>query len=235
MRWVEKQPEPKTLTETRCATTTVLGNAAGARVAFNQLDKAALRERLAAEQDWLCAFCMRRISETSTDERGEPTMKIAHRTPIGIDSTQALSWTNLLGSCDGGQRSGGRYRTCDAAQGSTALTIDPTTQASIAKLRYEHRSDAQGLFVTSDDLQLRADVDQKPSAEGTYAPGTLALNSGDLPALRGEARKAFQEQCRRQHPNGPYGKEAWRMFFPSWVSRGAKKPEMLGVVEVLVK
>ena len=48
------------------------------------------------------------------------------------------AWKNLLGSCDGGQRSGRRRWSCDAAQGSRALTIDPTVQKSVADLAKLH-------------------------------------------------------------------------------------------------
>jgi len=212
--------------ETRCAATTDLSTPRAARNAFDQLDKHEVRERLAKEQGWLCAFCMRRVAPEATESDGpEPTMKIAHRTPIDVDSSLALTWNNLLGSCDGGQRSGGRYWTCDAARGAAALTVDPTREESVARLHYERRHARQGLFISSDDELLRNDVEQ-----------TLALNSGDLPQLREAARKAFQKACRRAHPRGPYGKPAWRAYFPKWLKgRGRKLPEMLGAVEDLIR
>lgn len=224
MRHIAKTAEPATVTETRTAPTTDLSATARARAAFEQIDKRRVRADLASEQGWLCAFCMRRIDPAAIDARGEPTMKIAHRTPIDVDPAQALSWRNLLGSCDGGQRSGWRTKSCDAAQGSTALTVDPTVETSCARLRYERRGTRQGLFITSHDPELRADVER-----------TLGLNSGDLPELREQAWKAF---CYLQHKDAPtqYGRAARAAFFRTWMRQPrARLPEMLGVIEALLR
>jgi hypothetical protein len=61
------------------------------------------------------------------------------------------------------------------------------------------------------------------------AEQTLALNDGDLPELRHQTWKAFQEVHRRRHPND-YGRSARRAFLPTWI-RGRRAPEMAGVVE----
>ncbi|MGH7437666.1 MAG: hypothetical protein ACRENE_18465 [Polyangiaceae bacterium] len=186
------------------------------------MDKAVVRKQLEAEQAGLCAFCMVRINHRAVDARGEPTMKIAHRTPIAVDSTQAVSWPNLLGSCDGGQRSNGRYWTCDAAQGSTALSVDPTVAGSVARIYFTYSAALRsGLFITSDDPALRKDVEE-----------TLALNDGDLPELREQTWRAFQETHRRRYPRGPYGKPGWVAFLPIWLAAaGRRAPPMAGVVE----
>ncbi|XXX81379.1 hypothetical protein WMF30_21710 [Sorangium sp. So ce134] len=220
MRHIVKGAEPATVTETRTASTTDLSTTTRARTAFDQIDKGRVRADLAREQGWLCAFCMRRIDPDAADARGERTMKIAHRTPIDVDPAQALSWRNLLGSCDGGQRSGWRTRSCDAAQGSTALAVDPAVHASCIQLRYERRDAREGLFITSDHPGLKTDVEQ-----------TLGLNSGDLPVLREQAWKAF---CALQQKHAPkqYGRPARAAFFPTWIKQqGARLPEMLGVIE----
>lgn len=224
MRSIQKHPEPRSVTETRCAQTTDLSTPSTARAAFNQLDKHQLRSQLAVEQGWLCAFCMRRITQDALDSRGEPTMKIAHRVPIAADSNKALDWGNMLGSCDGGQRSGGRFWTCDAAQGATALSVDPTAPRSMSKIRYERRDSSSGLFITSDEPEIRTDVEQ-----------TLTLNSGDLPALRQAVWKAFLKRFQREGPRGEFGKSAWRDFYPKWLGNPTRLPEMTGVVENMLR
>lgn len=224
MRYIAKAAEPVTVTETRTSPTTNLSRSRTARDAFNQIDKGLVRASLAREQGFLCAFCMRSIDPEGVDALGEFTMKIAHRTPIDVDSTQALSWRNLLGSCDGGQRSGWRTRSCDTAQGSRALTVDPTEEASCARLRYERRGARQGLFITSDAADLKADVEQ-----------TLGLNSGDLPELREQAWKAFCVLQKKRAPN-QYGRPARAAFLETWKRQhGARLPAMLGVIEALLR
>lgn len=220
MRHIMKGVEPSTVTETRTASTTDLSTAARARTAFDQIDKGRVRADLAREQGWLCAFCMRRIDPDDADERGERTMKIAHRTPIDVDPGQALSWRNLLGSCDGGQRSGWRTKSCDAAQGPAPLTVDPTVRASCSYVRYERRESKRGLFITSSHAEIKADVED-----------TLGLNTGDLPELREQAWKAFLTLQQKHAPN-QYGRPARAAFFDKWMKQQpARRPEMLGVIE----
>lgn len=147
-------------------------------------------------------------------------MSIAHRTPIAVDPKLALSWGNLLGSCDGGRRSGDRYRSCDAAQGDRPLTVDPTRPESVARLTYDRRDNRSGSFITSEDLRLRQDVEV-----------TLALNSGDLPELREAAWKAFRDRHRSLNASS-YGKPALQQFLPNWLAQyGNVHPEFVGFVE----
>jgi uncharacterized protein (TIGR02646 family) len=224
MRDITKGHEPATVTETRTAVTTDLSTSTRARTAYDQIDKGRVRTELAREQGLLCAFCMLHINPTATDARGDFTMKIAHRTPIDADPGQALSWRNLLGSCDGGQRSNGLRWSCDAAQGSKTLAIDPTVAGMCRRLRYERRESLEGLFITSDDVGLKVDVEQ-----------TLRLNSGDLPVLRESAWKAFRLLQQKDAPR-QYGRPALAAYFERWMARHAPLlPEMLGVIEAKLR
>jgi uncharacterized protein (TIGR02646 family) len=222
MRHIAKGAPPAFLPETAKASTTDLETPGGARTAFDQLDKAAVRAALAAEQRQLCAFCMRRIDPAGRDAQGQPTMKIAHRTPISVAPDVALTWSNLLGSCDGGQRMEKLYRTCDAAQGDAALTVDPTRTESVARLRYERRGATEGLFITADDPELRGDVEK-----------TLKLNAAGLPAARLSAWKGFQKRALEKFP-GEYGKPGWQKYVGELRrSSGAALLEYFGVLETM--
>ena len=220
MRVVQKRRPPQTIPQTKGDAITNLETPPAARAAFNRIEKRIVRQQLAAEQDALCAFCMRRIDPTRLDDRGEPTMKIAHRMPIAVRPQSALDWANLFGSCDGGQRSEGRYRTCDLAQEDTALTVDPSDATHVARLRFERRAAVSGLFLTSDEPHLRGDVET-----------TLALNSGELPELREAVWKAFQTLFLGGKPKNAFGKAAMRAYFREWRARSRLAPEMLGVIE----
>jgi len=210
VRLIRKGAEPRSLCEVRTDRLTDLTTVEKARSAFNQNDKGALRASLLAEQGHLCAFCMRRI-------RDNEKTTVAHLVPIKHDRSLALTWTNFLASCEGKWPGA---PTCDAAQGSTRLSLDPTQALSIAKLRYETRTGHYGaLFITSDDEAARDDIE------------TLGLNAGDLPALRFEQWRAFLSLFKKEGAKG-YGNPAWRSYLPKWRDRALPAlPEMLGVVE----
>jgi len=219
MRYVAKGKEPETVLATRTATTTNLSTPASARDAFNQIDKAKVREALTAEQQGLCAFCMRR-ADTRSGKNGGPVMRVAHRIPIKAEPSRALDWDNLLGSCDGALPGDGTTYCCDVAQGDVPLTVDPTNRASVSKVRYERRGPKSGLFITSDDPVIASDVER-----------TLALNAGDLPALRAKAWESFLKDFKAKYPHR-YGKEAWRDYFRQWRNaRSARAPIFVGVIE----
>lgn len=220
MRAIRKRTEPRTVTETREATTTNLARKDTARTAFDQMNKQEARKALAEEQGWLCAFCMRRIDEGDRETSRMTTMKIAHRVPIDVDPSRALDWTNLLGSCDGGEHSGGLYCTCDLRQRSTALTVDPAKASSVARLKLERRDRKRGLFLTSDDAALKVDVEE-----------TLGLNDGDLPELREAAWRSFLDAVRKAHPTTHWERATKLAYFQKWQSDGKKLRQFVGVVE----
>ncbi|MRG97564.1 hypothetical protein [Polyangium spumosum] len=220
MRPIHKRTEPRTVTETREATTTNLARKDTARTAFDQIDKEEARKALVEEQGWLCAFCMRRIDEGDRETSRTTTMKIAHRVPLDVDPRRALDWTNLLGSCDGGERSGGLYCTCDLRQRSTALTVDPAKASSVARLKLERRGKERGLFLTSDDAALKVDVEQ-----------TLGLNDGNLSELRQTTWDAFLAAVKRAHPSKHWDHATRISFLEKWRFDGKKLRQFVGVVE----
>jgi|JI10StandDraft_1071094.scaffolds.fasta_scaffold566379_2 uncharacterized protein (TIGR02646 family) len=235
MRSIAKSTQPQTVTSLQCATTTNLTSNASARAAFNQLDKRVVRSTLAAEQGHLCAFCMRAINHAAMDANGQYTTPIAHRVPIDVDPSLALTWSNLLACCDGGRVARADVKTCDFAQGSAALTVDPTRATSVRQLRFERgdptvpespgasKESAEGLYLRSENESLRADVE------------TLGLNRGDLPALRAQALKAFQHLLRRAHPPSTWTGATKPTFLTRWKAQHAPKlPPYVGVVEAWV-
>lgn len=111
--------------------------------------KQALRDALAADQQGLCAYCMRRIRCDAS------TMKIEHVVPQSRAPQRALDWKNLLGVCLGGEGDGGSQpRTCDTAKGERELTIDPRTR-SVKTVRYPPNG-----RVESSDPGMSADLDE---------------------------------------------------------------------------
>jgi uncharacterized protein (TIGR02646 family) len=224
MRLIQKGKEPATLVATRAAFTTNLANDKTARTAFDQLDKAAVRSALGTEQQGLCAFCMRPINVESVDKEGRPTTRIAHLVPLAVDASKALDWHNLLASCDGRASDAKAPRSCDVAQGSSALVANPTEKLTVASLSYERRDGVAALFVRSTVPTIDEDL------------ATLQLNEGDLPSLREQAWRAFQRWCGEQTPRDEYGRAKWRQCLPKWLARDPRRaPAMAGVIEAKVR
>jgi uncharacterized protein (TIGR02646 family) len=88
-----------------------LDKTALARVQFDQLDKAKLREVMYREQRSICIYCERTIQE------GNPEPRIDHWKPLSANHDQALCWKNLYLSCP-------TPETCDNAKGRRPLKWD---------------------------------------------------------------------------------------------------------------
>jgi len=90
------------------------------RSVFDMMDKETIRTQLLKEQGYLCAYCMRKISN-------DATTTIEHLIPISLDGKQALNYKNMLACCDGGRGSIDKNKIlcCDAAKGDKKLTISP--------------------------------------------------------------------------------------------------------------
>lgn len=71
MRYIEKHAEPKSLAEYKKQKNAY----------YDGCNKADIRRRLLEDQGYLCAYCMRRISDESSVDGGVPPMKIEHWFP----------------------------------------------------------------------------------------------------------------------------------------------------------
>ena len=120
MRYIPKGHEPALLREKR--------ETPGATyAAFDEL-----RNALAEEQGFICAFCTRKLDLTARDERGEPLTKIAHllsrhpprASPRLAEERRILGMTyrNMVLACDGFTVTG-MVKHCDEQQGNADITI----------------------------------------------------------------------------------------------------------------
>lgn len=119
---IKKGREPKSLTQYK-----MQNNAY-----FDGCNKKDIRKVLLEEQGYLCAYCMRRISEDN--------MKIEHyNSQSNITDKEALDFSNMLGVCDGNEGSGSKKtQTCDTHKGNTLLTINPFSNSSIELIQYKN-------------------------------------------------------------------------------------------------
>lgn len=125
------------------------------RHCFNLLDKSIIKEQLLQEQHDLCAYCMRRI-------QNDHHMGIEHVVPIQQSGEEALSYSNMIGCCDGGRSidvgSGNkRILCCDAAKGDQLLHISPFDQAQIAKIRYNRNGK---IYTSPRDDAMEHDINE---------------------------------------------------------------------------
>lgn len=95
-------------------------------------NKSESRKHLVKEQGYLCAFCLRRISEVNPTESPTGTIH-AHWMPLEQAPERIFDWDNLFGTCSGVT---GTVRHCDASQGNQVLTLKPDDPAIERQLRY---------------------------------------------------------------------------------------------------
>lgn len=108
MRQIKKGAEPERLIEYR--------NRGKLRL-DSDAPRQDIRDALYRDQRGLCAFCQ---SEIRPDSQ---RMKVAHVVPQGRPEGAKLgtTWTNLVGSCTGGEGKPAKEHHCDKSQGSQLL------------------------------------------------------------------------------------------------------------------
>lgn len=122
MIFIKKGREPRSLTEYKMQSNAY----------FDGCNKKDIRKALLEEQGYLCAYCMKRISEDN--------MKIEHyNSQSNITDKEALDFSNMLGVCDGNEGSGDKASlTCDTHKGNTLLTVNPCINSSIELIQYKN-------------------------------------------------------------------------------------------------
>lgn len=110
-------------------------NTKAIREAFDSLPKEAIRESLLKEQHYLCAYCMRRITND-----GRRTT-IEHWYPLSKDKERALDYKNMLAVCDGGRNyrgTGRKVLCCDACKADDReLKISPFNRQLMDMIAYD--------------------------------------------------------------------------------------------------
>ncbi|MBR8823049.1 hypothetical protein IX293_001314 [Fusobacterium necrophorum] len=89
--------------------------------------KQELRLSLLKEQGYICAYCMKRISE-------ETDVKIEHYKPKSLYPMEELNYKNLLAVCDGGIGTPLKRQTCDTQKGSQELSFNPQNESDVSTI-----------------------------------------------------------------------------------------------------
>ena len=200
MRHITKGKEPESLTRYR----------ATAFASYDGYDdKDGLRKSLLRDQGYLCCYCMRRIWAHK--------MRIEHWASQDEHPDLQLSYRNLLGACQGGERTKEErleetardkdldYRPphaaqakkpahphhhCDKHKGNTPLTVSPVDPSKNCEQAIKYLANGE---ITSDDEAIRRDLDE-----------TLNLNLEWLKRNRRGVVDATVQFLRKKYPKGEW-------------------------------
>ena len=188
MLYIEKGPEPTELTEYRACK----WNSEEQQPVFPSYDnmptavKSAVRASLLREQGYLCAYCMRRITEEN--------VRIEHwQAERELDDSGKLNYGNMLGVCPGkvlaspdadnaNALSGHLSETCDRHRGHTPLHVNPRSRLNMERIAY-HFGNGR---IYSTDEQIDIDINN-----------TLNLNCGRPHFLPQNRKKVLEEIVKR--------------------------------------
>lgn len=155
---------------------------------FDQLPKKEIRETLLEEQHYICAYCMRRLSNVED-------VKIEHWYPLSAARDTAIDYRNFLGSCYGIYSENQQpCSCCDKKKSGTLITIDPRQQWMMDCIKYD--SDGMIYFDAPDGFPRGAKeiIDRDINV-------TLCLNGEDseLTLARKRVYKTCIDQLRALH------------------------------------
>lgn len=134
-----------------------------------------IRDALLRDQKYICAYCMRRI----TNNRN--TTKIEHWVAQSeIETEQGkLDYKIMLAVCDGCRGSRDEYTTCDEHRHNKELYVNPLDEKMIATIYYDRNG-----FIHSKDSQIDKDLNETLNLNCEAAPSKIVLN-----------RKIIYETC----------------------------------------
>ncbi len=143
--------------------------------------KRELRESLLQEQGYLCCYCMQRIAAPESN-----CMKIEHHKPRRGQNAHldlALSYSNMMAACKGGEGRGKKDQICDTRKGDKLITINPLAEGQCERLIHY----ASGKIYSADS-NIDDDLDKR-----------LNLNQARLIENRKRtiirARQLFEKRC----------------------------------------
>ncbi len=145
MRNIQKQTEPRSLTEHKCQPHADYDNYA---------EKDDLRRSLVEEQRGICCYCMKRIQSSSA------SMKIEHWRAQSADKYPELQleYSNLLGACCGGEGQRKQDQHCDTRKGNDDLRYNPADPAHDVERLFSFPGSGR-IEVRGNDSALQAELD----------------------------------------------------------------------------
>lgn len=220
MLLIRKRPEPRELFDAR----RMLTSTPGARNDYWGLDgktRAVIAKSLLEEQGYLCAYCMRRISEgnvkiehylvrnPSDAYRNNMRRYIAKGSmsrrfdPDYDADAESLNYRNMLAVCDGGKGEPRSQHTCDVARNDKdhqdePLCADPLDPVSIGKVKYSSRG-----IICSDDPVVDRDLDDvlNLNSSGVGGKSLIENRKAVLTSLQRDVAKHCQRHGKKSKQN----------------------------------
>lgn len=112
-----------------------------------------VKEILLCEQHGICAYCMKRI-------RMDSHSRVEHFVPLSKDKDKAIDYVNMLGVCDGGEKTTnnqGHILCCDAHKKETEIELSPLNKVQMNKIAYD--KDGR-IFTEPRDEALERDINE---------------------------------------------------------------------------
>jgi uncharacterized protein (TIGR02646 family) len=159
----------------------------------NYQHKDALRQCLVSEQRGICCYCMRSIHPT------EGLMKIEHWHSKSRYPQEQLLYSNLLGSCMGGDGQRESVRHCDTAKGTKDLSLNPAMRDHHVEEQIRYLPDGT---ISSSDVPFRDEL-----------TSVLNLNAANLKNGRLAALRGLQGMLRTR---GGLTKQHWQKLLEEW-------------------
>lgn len=152
-------------------------------IAFDNADKTALRDALLREQGFICGYCMRRVSNTTSRiEHLKPqTISIAENHP-----EETMDYHNMIICCNGdidGNNNPKAFH-CDRKKGETPIHFTPFDSNAINTLSYSSKDGE----IKSSDINYSTDINK-----------TLNLNQPLLKANRQAKLKGVIQMLGRKN------------------------------------
>ncbi len=184
MRNISKSPEPRRLTEYRAV------NPAD----YNGYpDKDALRASLVTEQRGVCCYCLARIRPAVG------SMKVEHWRSHSHHPELRLVYSNLLGTCMGGEGQRGVDQHCDTYKAEKNLSRNPSDLAHNVQALVHFQSDGT---ITSTNPIFDSELNE-----------VLNLNHPFLVNSRGQVLRGLQKMIEKR---GPLTRPMWEKLLGEW-------------------
>lgn len=136
----------------------------------NDFPKNEVKKVLIHEQHGLCAYCMKRI-------RMDAHSRVEHFMPLSRDKEKALDYSNMLGVCDGGEKSEntqGHILCCDAHKAEKMISTSPLNKIQMDKIAYDTKG---RIYTEPKDDSMETDINEVLMLNGVRKKDGSAIDT----------------------------------------------------------